>query len=473
MRLIVRIIAMILAMLVLSSVVWAETGQKEMRTRAEDLSVKGIRLNAEELTVNVNETVQILVSIKPKNATNKTITWSTSDKNIATVEGGEVKGISEGTATITAKSDNGIIATCKVIVVAKENSLSDPVVPVKKIKLDQTSLNMKPNQKVKIKVAYSPKNAIFKLVSWSSSNSKVATVTEDGTVEAKSNGDAIITATTQNGISATCKVKVSGTPDVENVVIYESPKSIINSVKNTVFDDDGMGSVISEGMNTVVDDVLNALPVTINMVGKPVKLYAYCLPGNADQTITWSSKNKNVATVSSDGTVTPKGYGETQIVATSKNGKQATATIVVSKKNYREINITCLDHYALELDKNSSSLSTVVSGISSVIDEIIYISWNDKITYYVDGMTGKIDVKSLKIKQEVMNGFQIGIIVEIEKLGGDKMETGDAYDDYVEISSSVKIRYGFGIGKISAKSDGMIITKRYRIYPDGTFKKLN
>lgn len=85
--------------------------------------VAGITLNQSEQTLHVGETLQLMATIQPENATNKEYSWSTSDESIATVdENGLVTAVAEGSASITATADGDetITATCNITVEALE-----------------------------------------------------------------------------------------------------------------------------------------------------------------------------------------------------------------------------------------------------------------------------------------------------------------------------------------------------------------
>ncbi len=79
-----------------------------------DIEVTKILLNKTSLTLKENETFQLEASVLPSNATNQTISWSSSNKNIVSVDKGKITAVSEGEATITVKASNGVKNTCKV-----------------------------------------------------------------------------------------------------------------------------------------------------------------------------------------------------------------------------------------------------------------------------------------------------------------------------------------------------------------------
>lgn len=87
----------------------------------ENVPVTGVSLDKTTANVDIYKTIQLIATVAPDNATNKIVKWSSSDKNIATVINGEVRGISAGTVTITATTDDGNKnATCNVTVNPKQ-----------------------------------------------------------------------------------------------------------------------------------------------------------------------------------------------------------------------------------------------------------------------------------------------------------------------------------------------------------------
>ena len=98
----------------------AKAGDKSatctITVRAATVTVSGITLNKTELTLNEGDNETLTATISPENATDKTVTWSSSDNSIATVDGGRIKAVKEGTATITAKAGDKS-ATCQIWVV--------------------------------------------------------------------------------------------------------------------------------------------------------------------------------------------------------------------------------------------------------------------------------------------------------------------------------------------------------------------
>jgi uncharacterized protein YjdB len=164
-------------------------------------AVTGIELSDTTAEVEKGKTIAINANITPADATKKSVTWTSSDTSVATVSNGVVKGVSTGTATITATTkDGGFTASCEVTVISN---------PVTGIKLSDKTIEIGMDNTAKLTATVYPSNASDSSVVWETSDSAIATVSEDGTVTGLNYGKATITATTvDGGYTAKCIVKV-------------------------------------------------------------------------------------------------------------------------------------------------------------------------------------------------------------------------------------------------------------------------
>ena len=168
-----------------------------------DVPVTGVTVAPTTGSVTVGETVTLTATVAPEDATNKAVTWSSSDNTIATVEDGVVTGVAAGNATITVTTvDGGFTATCAVTV-------SAATVAVTGVTVSPTSDSIAIGETLTLTATVAPENATNKAVTWSTSEATVATV-EDGVVTGVAAGDATITVTTVDGsFTATCDVTVT------------------------------------------------------------------------------------------------------------------------------------------------------------------------------------------------------------------------------------------------------------------------
>ena len=243
---------------------------------------------------SMNRTVQLTATILPETANVYTnITWISSDTNVATVsETGFVTGISNGTVTITAKAENGVAGTSTIIVQTSPTGMNLNAISAV---LDRSKV---PELQLEV-VSFMPETAnVGTNVTWVSSDTSVATVDETGYVKGIKNGNATITATTENGITAECRIVVVTT---------------ITAI-------------------SVDPDRLVIKP------GETATIIAHIKPddGTCTEDVIWTSSNTGVAKVSSSGnnqttcTVTSIGSGEVTITAKNTDGKiKSTCKVVV------------------------------------------------------------------------------------------------------------------------------------------------
>ncbi len=271
-----------------------KTATCDVTVVAKKYPVTGVKLNSTQEKLGVGETITLTATVTPSTATDKTVSWSSSNTSVATVsQNGEVSALKKGTATITVTTkDGGKTATCKITV-------EDKVYPVESVTLDKSTYKMTVGDNVALKATVNPSNATDKTVSWSSNNISVATVSQNGVVTAKKKGTAKITVTTNDGNkTAECIITVTDKVyPVESVTLDKSSWEMI--------------------------------------VGEDITLVATINPSNAtDKTVVWNSSNTSVATVSQNGVVTAKKEGTAKITVTTNDGNKTAECMITVIKNY-------------------------------------------------------------------------------------------------------------------------------------------
>ncbi len=215
------------------------TKDMELEARWEALgTVSGVKLNQTEIALNIGDTYKLVATITPEDATNKSLTWSSSDSNIVSVDAeGNLKAQREGTATITVTTVDGNYTASVTISVKKtedtsNNSENDSntdnnqnnkptvtVINVKGVSLNTTTLNLTEGGTSKLTATINPHNANNKNVTWKSSNPDIVSVDSNGNIKALKPGTATITVTTKDGnYTATCQVTVDKKPDTYKVI---------------------------------------------------------------------------------------------------------------------------------------------------------------------------------------------------------------------------------------------------------------
>lgn len=181
-----------------------------------EIAVTGVTAAIVPSTINVGESAQVTASVAPANATNKTLTYSSSNSAVAAVNNaGAVIGMGAGTATITVKSANGKTASVNVTVVN---------VPVKEIQLNTESAEVTISGTVALKTTILPENATNKAVKWMSEDETIASVSVDGVVTGHKVGSTSVYAIAEDGSnvkSSECKITVKSDSQIANGITLE------------------------------------------------------------------------------------------------------------------------------------------------------------------------------------------------------------------------------------------------------------
>ncbi len=170
---------------------------------------KSVALLDSNLSIDIDEKdKQLKVSLYPENTTFSKLVWKSSDERVLQVdEEGKLLPISVGKVDITASTINGYSATCHVTVKNR---------PLTEIVLNKSSFSCERDDTFQLKVVeWIPENTTDdKNVTWTTSDEKVATISENGYVVAKKSGEVDIKATTKTGINAICHVTVGNSKEL-------------------------------------------------------------------------------------------------------------------------------------------------------------------------------------------------------------------------------------------------------------------
>lgn len=383
------------------------------------ISVTNIKLNYSILVLTTSS-IQLSATISPNNATNKNVKWSSSNANVATVSSsGLVSPVSAGDAIITCEAVDGsrVKTACQITVLPTY---------VDKITLNTSSVSLSVDEGKQLSATISPSNATNKSVTWSSSNSSVATVSSSGYVTAKGTGTATITCKAADGSGkyATCSVTVkSATVSVTSISLNASSASLSvggtkqlsetispsnatnmsvtwsSSNTNVATVSDGLVTAVGEGKATITctandgsgkqatcdvtvePKVVNPTSITVSpssktiMVGETFTVTYTITPSNATTTVTWTSDDKSIATVSSSGEVKGIKAGSTYINAETSNGKTSWCMLTVESKTADGIEINATNfpdanfrNYLLAQDygKDEKLTESEIKGVTKI-----------------------------------------------------------------------------------------------------------
>lgn len=309
-------------------------------------SAEGLSLDKTELELYESESCVLTAVISPSDATDKTVEWTSSDESVATVFGGKVQAMKEGTAVITAKS-GAFEAYCEVTVKCR----------VKGVSLSEHTLTLISGDTYQLKASVYPERADDRSVEWSSDKTSVVSVSGEGLLTALSPGSATISVKTLDG-SHTDECKVT----------------------------------VKEAITAVTGIVLSSTELVLS-VGKTGELTAEVKPAGATNTaVRWESTNPTVASVEvKDGkcTVNARSRGEAVICATTEDGGYHAYCKVAVKQPITSISLRPSD---LELRVgDNAELSVTVE--PSVYDDSLVWSSSDPAVATVD-QNGKVTAVS-------------------------------------------------------------------------------
>ena len=181
----------------------------------DPVAVTGVKLAFTALTQKIGTSFTLVATIEPANATNKTVTWSSSNSTVASVTNmGVVQAKAAGTADITVTTaDGGHTATCSFTVTAED-------VPLTGLKVTPAETHIKVGQAGTLNVKYEPVTATHKEVTWETSDAAIVTVDQNGNIKGVAVGEAIITVKSKQDetVKSTCKVVVESASAVEDAV---------------------------------------------------------------------------------------------------------------------------------------------------------------------------------------------------------------------------------------------------------------
>jgi len=292
-----------------------------------------VTFSTDPVTLMVGKYTTVKTKVAPYAAAKKGVTFASSDESVATVSSkGKVTGVAAGECQITATSDYDTTVSASLAVTV--------IVPVKKLTVTAESDKIFIGQTLQLTIGYDPEDATLQSVTYDSLNDSVASVSEDGLVTGLKRGSATISVrSADENAKATYKVNVQ-----------QAPESV-----------------------TIKQESAEA------SVGKKVSLRATVLPTNAnDRTVSWTSADESVATVSSKGVITIQGAGNTTVTAACNADPSVTASIPVTGLQLAESVTFDSDVYNVYINE-TLQLSPIVLPANTSDPSVTYKVGNNKI----------------------------------------------------------------------------------------------
>ena len=255
--------------------------------------VTKIKISKSNATLNVGAKKTLKASVSPNNANNKKIKWTLSNKKVLSVnQKGKITAKHRGKAVVYARATDGSKRYGKCIVTVKQ--------PVKKITISKSNLTLKVGASKTLSANAYPKNANNKKIKWTSSNKKVLIVNQNGKITAKHRGKAVVYARATDGSNKYKRCIITVKQPVKKISLSKSGLSL--------------------------------------KVGEKKKIKATVSPNNAEnKKVKWTSSNKKVATVDSQGNITALKKGTAEITAISKDTSKVKKSCKVTVKTQIEL----------------------------------------------------------------------------------------------------------------------------------------
>ncbi len=256
--------------------------------------------------INYGTTRRLKAVVKPDTATNSGVEWTTSNRNVLTVdEKGRITAVGYGTAEITATAmdGSGIYDSITLTVIK----------PVSSITVNPSSVTLLEGQSQDVEAVVTPSDATFTEVDWTSSDVEVAIVDHNGTITGVKAGICYVYATSTDGNEIVGRVKVTIKPAVPATSV-----------------------------------VINAKEVVL-LPGDTRELSVRLKPSNSTDTHTWVSTDPSVARVDSNGVVTAVGQGNAEVYCIAESGVESYCEIIVLSLNATTITVEQYDSYILDV----------------------------------------------------------------------------------------------------------------------------
>lgn len=444
--------------------VWEWSGFKTITEIPADPT--SVKLDRTDAMIEVGESLKLTATILPTSTSDTNIVWTTSDASVATVsETGLVTAVKVGTTIVTATAGK-FSASCTVTVRQPATGVN---IDFAASGIESDDLTLKVGETKTIKVNVTPATSTDKL-SWSSSNPKVASVDGSGKITAVKPGETVVSVTTESGKSASIKVTVVQL--AESVVIDKNALGItgnnldmrvgdVKTIQVTVLpetttdksvtftsskpavasvDQNGTLKALSLGTTTITVKAASGVSTTLNITVVPtpaasiklnkteatlkatetVQLTATIAPETTtDKTVTWTTSDASVATVSETGLVTAVKVGTATITATAASGVKAECAITVAETPAGQVTIDFaamgIDGDALEMRVGETKgIKVTVSPATTTDKTVTYESANSAIaTVDAEGNVTAVAVGETTIKVTAKSGVSATLNVTV------------------------------------------------------------
>ena len=417
-----------------------------------------ITMEADEITMQVGENREMTVMRRSYAVVNNaSLTWTSTDDEVASVENGVITAKSGGEAVITAELPDG--AQAKVTV-----HVDDRKLPITAVELNETELEMDVNTRKGLKATIVPSNTTdSKILSWESEDPTIALVSATGNVTAKGPGTTTITVRAENGVSASCEVTVnspitsvrlSQTRMTLEAGTSQQLRAMIEPVDTTddttltwmstvpsvaTVDQEGNVTALREGYAIIRVETVNGISTTCRVEvvetqevpitgvsldqesmtlteGESGTLNATIIPGDTtdDRTLIWSSDAPQEKCGLAPGTAT--------ITVTTSNGKSDSCIVTVEPREIEIISVG-LDHSELTMKagRETTLNATINPADTTMSKELSWSTSNAEVATVEDGVVRAVAEGDAVISVTTVNGKRAECVVHVFEVSLDAL----------------------------------------------------
>ncbi len=305
-----------------------------------------IAINWQSITLEVGESSQLVADVLSASIDNPIVSWHSDDSGIAAVnDDGYVTALSEGETNIVAiYRQNGIPYTtsCNVVVTSTK-------VEIESIDIVQEDISLRKGGSVLLQIAVTPEDAMVDSLTFTSDDTNIATVSDEGRINAINVGTTTITVkTSDNQFSDSVTIKVT-----------ESGTTVVNPVSLQLI---GLENGVSVGTSSRVAYIIS--------------------PSNATTSLTWSSSDPSIATVNNEGVVKGVKAGTCTIMASTSNNISSSLQITVSSNVVAVSRITINGDTSINMQTGwTKLLDYTISPSNATNKNVTFTSSNSSVVF--------------------------------------------------------------------------------------------
>ena len=394
----------------------------------------GISLSPSTLYLPIGESKKLSYIVTPSNA-QTSVTWSLDDGEgiVSLDDNGTVTALSEGTAVVKVRTDNGYSGTCKITVPPMPEKISIP----KKISLMYGTSRV-------LDVTPQPTDAYLNL-SWKSSDNSIVSVTSDGKVMARKPGAVDVTVTASNGVSSTCRVEVEA--PVFNFIVWtgEDEKTVYPLAEKPIVTFSDKSIIVKTSSKqieyakervlrfTMEDGSVIRMPESIEMVNwielaykqkAQLEYTLYPTDYDIETGLTWASDNTDVVRVNQSGEIYACGVGTAVVTVTAENGCTASCTVMVPEPEF---------YFVVWLEDGGF--------VAYPFEEHPQVTYNDGLLKITTDMR-ELNIESKKVKEFTINDTipdDILTIMDENSVSRNNVRHGNDFVSFVGCSADMDV----------------------------------